>query len=202
MIEYNKAIDNRFRIDSKKFNRINLPSRKELIHVHYSNRGHIEYTNSQIAIRLDNVYKGESKLEYGKEDIDPNIYPNLDKLFSNKPLNSVKLNIKPIEDVLEPFIKEKIKTVDVEITNKFIKFIFLDNNHLQNNSICHLDIKTDIYEPFKFTINPQYLYYGLRFFRLLKIYELELFYNHKHSPIFLTHENLEMIIMRIRNKEV
>lgn len=193
MIELTKQVESRFRIDSKKFNKeVNIEDRPILSNVHYSEEGHIEYTNSHVGIRLLDVYEGEEQFKHGLP-IEDGIYPDLGKVFKNyEDLEHIKLPTKKIEDILQPFVNQKFTQTRLTIKKNELEFEFRTGSQKEYAGLINLNL--DINEEFKIAFHPNYLYDTFRFFRLLKIKEVEFYYGSPIRPVFLVHENLEAVI--------
>lgn len=190
-MELTKKVENRFRIDLKNLSK--YTDREILKNVHYTEDGHVEMTNSFVAVRLSDVYDGEGKLLHGNPE---GKYPSLDNIIGHledkKEVNGVF--VKEIENVLESFKTLKPETVILNFTNNGVIFQVVVPDHLQDKSIASIKMELDIKESFQVAFDFNYLLIGMKFMRLLGIKEVDMYFKKSVRPVSFVYENLEVLI--------
>lgn len=192
MIELTDKVIKRFETQLKKIfvgNTTIREDKPEFNQVHYSKYGHLEITNSHVAVRLSNVHD--------KYDSDEK-YPDLNKQFEI-PDRAVQVefskeDIKLLEDQLEVLYKNKVEALSVTLNQEGI---FVKSN--KQEDVFHESgiYKTlDVQEEFTFGINSRYFHDALMMFRLMKLEDINLYVEpNKRSLIHIVSKNLHYIIM-------
>lgn len=182
----------KFESELKKFK----STRDSLKTIHYTEEGHIEFTNSHVAVRLKDCH---SEGEKTVPETDTS-YPNMGRIFDGMSVeNIIKLNVLQIRNMIAPFKAEKFKYVKMTFNNDSINFEApkVEGQSLTNAKlICELDIPHN--EPFTVSVNPKYLYNCLQLFNVLKIKEVNLNYSSSVRPLLFEHENLQYLVTPMR----
>lgn len=192
-----KKLENRFRIDLKKINR--YTNREDLKVVHYTDDGHIEMTNSHIAIRAKNVYESKEQFKHGKQ---PENYPDMNNLFDQYMNHSVIENIpvKEFEDTIQPFKSLKPEVIHLNFApNGIFTEIKTKEFPEQDGAKSGLNINLDVNKSFQVTVKYDYLFIILQFIRLLGLEKFDLYYSTAVEMLYLVNDNLEILFMPMRN---
>lgn len=188
-MELTERVVNRFEKQLKIFNK--KAKRDELKVLHYSADGHIEITNSLVAVRLKDVHK--------QEDSHPG-YPALGRIFDSADFKgkSCKLDVKAVVNLLAPFKKEKQKSVDFEFAADAMTVLSCDPDAYSTRS-GKWEGAVKIDDLFFVKADPTYMHDCFQFFKMLKVEEVEMFYTSNVRPMMFRFENLEYLVTPMRN---
>lgn len=160
--------------------------------LHYTGDGHVEFTNSHVAVRLKDVHdKAEHTVP---EDLGP--YPNLGRLFDGAETGVIRfqLDTKSMSDMLSPFKIAKCEYVKLTITGDGITFI-PDNS--ESIVEAHLQIQLDISE-LRIAFNVKYLYNAMMFFKTQKMFTVDVIASSQVRPLLLVHDNVQYLLTPVR----
>lgn len=161
--------------------------------LHYTEDGHVEFTNSHVAVRIKNVH--EEPEHTVPEDLGE--YPNLGRLFDGAETGAIRfqLDTKLMSDMLSPFKIAKCEYVKLTITGEGITFI-PDNS--ESIVEAHLQIPVDIDEPFQIAFNVKYLYNAMMFFKTQKMFTVDVIASSQVRPLLLVHDNVQYLLTPVR----
>jgi len=189
MIELNDRTLKIFEQELKKINRLATTKQSNLENLHYNTHGHLEMTNSHVAVRLMDVHEED---EYDVDD-----YPDLNHVFEETNEYNDK-EIKVPTDVLKQasrtFKSDKQNIMEVRIGEDTISLVSVAGHLPQIGKIDIEKNKTVMEEPVSFGVSPEYLYNMMMFFGKFGVDEVTLKYNDIERPLLFKHENLEYII--------
>lgn len=172
------------------------PNRDSLKTLHYTEEGHLEFTNSHVAVRLKDCHSDGEKTVPETDTT----YPNLGRIFDTQSVgNSIKINVLEVRNMIAPFKTEKFDYVKMTFNNDSVDFEApkVEGQSLTNAKlICQLDVPHN--EPFIVSVNPKYLYNCLQLFNVLKIKEINLNYSSAVRPLLFEHENLQYLVTPMR----
>lgn len=199
MFELTDKVKKRFDIQLKKIyvgKSAMKNARPELNQVHYTKNGHVEITNSHVAVRISNVHDLPDSDEK---------YPDMDKIFRIPDENrSVELKVKDfkeLEDHLNVLYRNNVEEVQVTIDKYGIQIVEHPKSNEPNETFVESGIISalDTKEEFIFGMNSRYLHNALNFFRLIGANDITLHLADNHlRPLNITSGNLHYIVMPVR----
>lgn len=202
MIELNDKTLKRFQIQLKKIyvGKADMKrARPVLNQINYTDNGHVQITNSHVAVRLSNVHN---------KSTNDKLYPNMDGIFKLPyDLQEIDFKIqdmKPLEDHLNVLYRNGIKQVRITFNSEGITIVEQpDRNRYPHETFLQSQIKQqlDLSNEYEIIVNTRYLHDALMFFRLIKAPKITIHLSENPlRPINLTYENLHYIIVPIRTK--
>ena len=161
--------------------------------LHYTEDGHVEFTNSHVAVRIKNVH--EEPEHTVPEDLGS--YPNLGRLFDGAETGVIRfqLDTKLMSDMLSPFKTAKCEYVKLTINDDGITFT-PDNS--ESIVEAHLQIPVDIEDELRIALNVQYLYNAMMFFKTQKMFTVDVIASSQVRPLLLVHDNVQYLLTPVR----
>lgn len=179
-------------------------TRPVLNSLHYSKEGHVEFTNSHVAVRIKDVH---SDPEHTVPD-GIGQYPDLGRLFDGAEYGSINLELdtKALSDMLSPFKTEKVDVVKITFDKTKITFAPVYTSKKANWDEGWKDIiqgaelkcELDLNEPFQIAFNVKYLYNAFMFFKTQKMLSVKMTASSPIRPVLLKYENVQYLITPVR----
>ena len=202
MIELNDKTLKRFQIQLKKIyvGKADMKrTRPVLNQINYTDSGHVQITNSHVAVRLSNVHN---------KSTNDKLYPNMDGIFKLPydlhPIDFKIQDMKSLEDHLNVLYRNGIEQVRITLNSEGITIVEQpDRNRYPHETFLQSQIKQqlDLSNEYEIIVNTRYLHDALMFFRLIKVPKITIHLSENPlRPIHLTYENLHYIIVPIRTK--